>query len=75
MGYDKYMIGFTVEMGLAIQKGNLAKWKKVLKASYYKKLVDICEEANKKLKPKSNGSKVFRGVDVSHAVLQLMEKF
>ncbi len=72
--FEEYTVGFTLEQGLAIQKANLAKWKKVLQPLYYKKLVAVCKEANKKLTPDSNGSKVFRGCDVNHAVLLLTQK-
>lgn len=51
---------FTIEKGLEVQADNLAFWKKILKASAYKKLVIEIEKAQKLIKPR-DGYDIIRG--------------
>lgn len=51
---------FTIEKGLEVQAANLAFWKKILKASAYKKLVIEIEKAQKRIKI-TDGYDIVRG--------------
>ena len=58
---------FTVKQGLAIQAGNMAFWKKILKKKYYQTLEETVAYANKHNKYR-DGYDVYRGSDISCTV-------
>lgn len=62
---------FTVKQGLAIQAGNMAFWKKLLKNKHYAVLEEIVAKRNKERKAR-DGYDVYRGSDISTAVQNLV---
>ena len=58
---------FTVKQGLAIQAGNMAWWKKILKKKYYQTLEEEVAYVNKNNKYR-DGYDVYRGSDISGTV-------
>jgi hypothetical protein len=62
---------FTVKQGQAIQAGNMAFWKKLLKKKSYAILEEIVAKRNKEINAR-DGYDVYRGSDISGAVQNLI---